>query len=190
MERAQLSSPITCSCGSKSAPSAQWCSAVWAGAFHSVPTPASGDTEWNAVSRPPAGMQPRFESRIVRRSHISNIPNLSVIVLKIRVFWNVTLCRCVGSYRRFERWRWWSYDRSRQQNCLTRFTAVTTSRPIPSTFAFICSAHRCATNRSVAGSIPDGVIGIFHWHNPSDRTMTLGSSQPLTEMFTRSIFWR
>jgi len=22
----------------------------------------------------------------------------------------------------------------------------------------------CATNRKVAGSIPDGVIGIFHWH--------------------------
>ena len=27
----------------------------------------------------------------------------------------------------------------------------------------------CATNRKVAGSIPDGVIGIFHWHNPPDR---------------------
>ena len=28
---------------------------------------------------------------------------------------------------------------------------------------------RCyATNRKVAGSIPDGVIGIFHRHNPSD----------------------
>jgi hypothetical protein len=23
-----------------------------------------------------------------------------------------------------------------------------------------------ATNRQVAGSIPDGVSGIFHWHNP------------------------
>ena len=45
----------------------------------------------------------------------------------------------------------------------------------------------CATNRKVAGSIPDGVIGIFHLHNPSDRTMTLGSTQPLTEMSTRSI---
>jgi hypothetical protein len=31
-----------------------------------------------------------------------------------------------------------------------------------------------ATNRKVAGSIPDGVIEIFHWHNPSDRTMALG----------------
>jgi len=48
--------------------------------------------------------------------------------------------------------------------------------------------RRCATYRKVAGSIPDGV-GIFHWHNPSDRTMALGSTQPLTEMSTRSISW-
>ena len=37
--------------------------------------------------------------------------------------------------------------------------------------------RRCATSRKVAGSIPDGVIGIFHWHNPSCRTMALGSTQ-------------
>ena len=47
----------------------------------------------------------------------------------------------------------------------------------------------CATNRKVAGSIPDGVTGIFHWHNPSDRTMALGSTQSLTEMSTRIISW-
>jgi hypothetical protein len=47
----------------------------------------------------------------------------------------------------------------------------------------------CATNQKVAGSIPGGVIGIFHWHNLSDRTMALGSTQPLTEMSTRSISW-
>jgi hypothetical protein len=46
-----------------------------------------------------------------------------------------------------------------------------------------------ATNRKVAGSIPDGVIEIFHLHNPSDRPMVLGSTQPLTEMSTRSISW-
>ena len=46
----------------------------------------------------------------------------------------------------------------------------------------------CATNRKVAGSIPDGVIGIFHWH-PPDRTMALGSTQTLTEMSTRNISW-
>ena len=47
----------------------------------------------------------------------------------------------------------------------------------------------CAPNPKVAGSIPDGVIGIFLSHNPSDRTMALGSTQPLTEMSTRSISW-
>jgi len=35
----------------------------------------------------------------------------------------------------------------------------------------------------------ESVIGIFHWHNPSDRTMALGSTQPLTEMSTWSISW-
>ena len=47
----------------------------------------------------------------------------------------------------------------------------------------------CATNRKVAGSIPDGVIGIFHWHNTPDRIMALESTQPLTEMSTRRISW-
>jgi len=47
----------------------------------------------------------------------------------------------------------------------------------------------CAMNRKVTGSIPDGVIVIFHRHNPSDRTLVLGSNQPLTEMSTRSISW-
>jgi len=47
----------------------------------------------------------------------------------------------------------------------------------------------CATSRKVAGSIPDGVIGIFHGHNPSVRTMALGSTQSLTEMSTRNVSW-
>jgi hypothetical protein len=44
-------------------------------------------------------------------------------------------------------------------------------------------------NRKVADSIPDYVTGIFHWHNPSGRTVALGSTQPLTEMSTRNISW-
>ena len=44
--------------------------------------------------------------------------------------------------------------------------------------------RQCATSRKVAGSIPNGVIGIFHWHNPSGRTMALGLDQP-----TRNISW-
>jgi hypothetical protein len=47
--------------------------------------------------------------------------------------------------------------------------------------------RHCATSRKVAGSIPDGVIGIFHCHNFSGRTMTLGLTQLLTEMSTRNI---
>jgi hypothetical protein len=30
---------------------------------------------------------------------------------------------------------------------------------------------------------------MFHWHNPSDRTMVLGLTQPLSEMSTRIISW-
>ena len=45
--------------------------------------------------------------------------------------------------------------------------------------------RHCATSRKVAGSIPDGVIEIFHWRNPSGRTMALGLTQPLTEMNKR-----
>jgi hypothetical protein len=41
-----------------------------------------------------------------------------------------------------------------------------------------------ATNRQVVGSIPDGVSGIFHRHNPSGRRLSL-----LTEMNTRNISW-
>ena len=49
--------------------------------------------------------------------------------------------------------------------------------------------RHCATSWKVAGSIPDGVIGIFHWHNPTGRTIALGLTQPLTEMSTRYVSW-
>ena len=49
--------------------------------------------------------------------------------------------------------------------------------------------RHCATSRKVAVSIPHGFIGIFHWHNPSGRTVALGLTQPLTEMSTRNISW-
>jgi hypothetical protein len=42
-------------------------------------------------------------------------------------------------------------------------------------------------SRKVAGSILDGVIGIFYWLNTSSHTLSLGSTQPLTEMSTRYI---
>jgi hypothetical protein len=50
-----------------------------------------------------------------------------------------------------------------------------------------CSWSRHHTTiRKVAGSIPNGVIGIIHLHYPSSHTMALGSTQPLTEMSTRN----
>jgi hypothetical protein len=42
------------------------------------------------------------------------------------------------------------------------------------------------TSWRIAGSIPDGVIGIFHFFS-SSRTMALGLTQPLAEISTRNI---
>jgi hypothetical protein len=42
-----------------------------------------------------------------------------------------------------------------------------------------------ATSLEVAGSIPGGVIGDFHCHNSSGRTMALGSTEPLPEISAR-----
>jgi hypothetical protein len=49
--------------------------------------------------------------------------------------------------------------------------------------------RHCATNWKVAGSIPDGVTGIFQWLDPSGRIVALGSTQPLTEVSTRDLSW-
>jgi hypothetical protein len=49
--------------------------------------------------------------------------------------------------------------------------------------------RHCATNRKVAGSIPDGFIKVFHRHNPSDGTMTLGLNCSLAEMSTSNTSW-
>jgi hypothetical protein len=53
-----------------------------------------------------------------------------------------------------------------------------------------CSWLRhCATSQKLAGSVPVGVSGIFHWHNPPGSTMALGLTQPLTEMSARNNSW-
>ena len=49
--------------------------------------------------------------------------------------------------------------------------------------------RHCGTSRKVAGSIPVGVTGTFHWNNPSCRAIAQGSTQPLIEMNTRNISW-
>jgi hypothetical protein len=45
------------------------------------------------------------------------------------------------------------------------------------------SLRHCAISRKVEGSIPDGVIEIYHWRNPSGRT------KPLTGKSTRDSSW-
>ena len=47
------------------------------------------------------------------------------------------------------------------------------------------AGHR-AIRQKVAGSIPDGIIGII---NSCGRTMIMGSTHPLTEMSTKNISW-
>ena len=47
--------------------------------------------------------------------------------------------------------------------------------------------RRCATSRTVPGSIPGCVIGFFSDVFPSDRTIAGGSTQPLVEMSTTNI---
>ena len=37
----------------------------------------------------------------------------------------------------------------------------------------------CATTRKIAGSIPDGVVWIFNWHNPSSRNMAYKRNEDL-----------
>ena len=83
------------------------------------------------------------------------------------------ICSCCSLVQGYLSW-WTLFSRLR---CLTHL-----SRGAP-------WLRHYATNRQVAGSIPDCVIGIFQWHNPSGRTMALGSTQPLTEMSTRCISW-
>ena len=51
------------------------------------------------------------------------------------------------------------------------------------------SLYHYGISWNVTGSIPVGVSGIFHGHNPSGRTVALGSIQSLTEMSTRCISW-
>ena len=60
--------------------------------------------------------------------------------------------------------------------------------PVPINYWHSWLRH-CATCRKVVGSLPDGVIGIFHWPHPSALTMNLRSTQPLTEISTRNISW-
>jgi hypothetical protein len=57
----------------------------------------------------------------------------------------------------------------------------------PNSFQVILPCDHLMVSRKVAGSIPDEVIGFFNRHNPSSPTMTLGLTQPVTEVSTRNL---
>ena len=57
-------------------------------------------------------------------------------------------------------------------------------------FTALLSFHTRGTSRKFAASIPDGVTGMFQWHDPSYGTMAVGSTQPLTQMSSSSWGWR
>ena len=70
----------------------------------------------------------------------------------------------------------------------TDFVYITPTRHIRGTRWHSWFRHY-ATSQKLTGSIPNGVLEIFYWHNPSGLTMALGLTQPLTEMSTRNISW-
>ena len=82
-----------------------------------------------------------------------------------------------------------------QSSAARQWQLYTSSALIASPFTHIliapwCTRWRswlrhCATSRKVAGSIPDGVNGIFHWHNPSGRTMVDPFSNRVLGMFPK-----
>jgi hypothetical protein len=51
--------------------------------------------------------------------------------------------------------------------------------------------HNCLRHshngRKDEGSIPDDMIGLFSWLNPLSRTLVHGSTQPLTEMSSKTV---
>ena len=82
---------------------------------------------------------------------------LHVFSAEVRIKWALFVCFCTCNRRKAWGTRW-----------------------------LIWFSH-CSTSRKVAVSIPDCVIGIFHCHNTTGSTMSLGSNQPLSEMSTRNI---
>ena len=89
-----------------------------------------------------------------------------------------------------------AYARARVCVCVCERERVSESAKISSDYILDILGTRClswlrhfTTSRQVAGSIPDGVIGIFHLRNLSGRTVALELAQLVTEMSTRDISW-
>jgi hypothetical protein len=71
---------------------------------------------------------------------------------------------------------------------LSLLVSLLWARVIPYWRAFQSWLKHYATSRKVEGSSPDVVIGFFfNLPKPSGGTMSLGSTQPLTEMRARNL---
>jgi hypothetical protein len=68
-------------------------------------------------------------------------------------------------------------------------TVSTVSLLFVTILPYLILKHHCATSRKVAGWIPHWLIAIIHCFNPFGRSMALESTEPLTEVSTRSISW-
>jgi len=117
------------------------------------------------------------------------IDNIIMTIINIAVVFQLHIMHCVMKLQpsndmMFQRLTVSPYSRkigeTHQNKAITRLKWGTRWRN---------SLRHCATSREVAGSIPVGVTGIFREHNPSGRTMALGSTQPLAEMSTRNTSW-
>jgi hypothetical protein len=100
----------------------------------------------------------------------------------------------------FKTWVYWgsrlsaryTVDRGRREtnNAVRRLAEMSRlSMCLPNYIMEMHCILDCATIRKIAGLIPDGVIWIFYWHNPSSHTVSLGLTQSLTGMSTRNISW-
>ena len=110
-----------------------------------------------------------------------------LLSLKVRA-WNCVPGKCVSR-------RTSAYESTVTTSQKTQYVFIINTKRLV-LFSLIIGVYceNCGTRwrswlRHCAGSIPAGVIGNFHWHNPSGRIMALGSTQHLTEMSTRNISW-
>jgi hypothetical protein len=89
------------------------------------------------------------------------------------------------------KWCRWVYRIKNYTCCFARSVTLNHALILEVGTPWRCWLRHCSTSQKVVGLIPDGIIGISHWHthNPFGRTMALGSTQHLTEMSTRNISW-
>jgi hypothetical protein len=92
----------------------------------------------------------------------------------------------VASVWRSDIWRQSAHEGGKNVSS-TNWPSLTPRNISGTHFCLVQCLRHCATNRKAEGSVSNGVIGIFHWHNPSGRTVALWSTQPLIDMSTGNV---